>query len=208
MMFLVKDLHEIGKGVYKTVYQHPEIESQVIKIIRSERVTSDGCFKKHKWWKKHTMQGVYRQFRREIIQYLQLCKNSYGEKRFKFAMETPYALVPTDQGLGLVAEKITGPSGKGETLSKMAVNGKVEEKHIRALQKFFSDCIEQHIVFGEVNAAGILYTESRSGRPEFVLVDGIGEKLLFPIRSISKKNNAAYVRKIEQRIKAEFNINY
>ena len=207
-MIFIKDLQEIGKGGYKTVYQHPDIESQVIKIIRSERVTSDGCFKKHKWWKRNTMQGVYRQFRREIIQYLQLCKTNYGGGIFKFAMETPYGFVATDQGLGLIAEKIVGPSGKGETLSRMAVDGKIREKHIRALKQFFNDCIDQHIVFGEVNAAGILYTESRSGHPEFVLVDGIGEKLFFPIRSISKTNNDRYIRKIEHRIKEEYKINY
>ena len=51
--------------------------------------------------------------------------------------------------------------------------------------------------------AGIMYTESRSGRPEFVLVDGIGEKLLIPIRAMSAWISGRYVRKVQRRILAQ-----
>ena len=60
-----------------------------------------------------------------------------------------------------------------------------------------------HIVFGEVNIAGIMYTEQRQGMPEFVLVDGIGDKLLIPFRSMSKTINSRNVRKVEAKIRSK-----
>ena len=146
---------------------------------------------------------MYRQFRREILQYLQLCKTHYSQAIFQFPIETPHGLIPTNEGLGLVTEKILAPDGKAWTLEDLVKGPGLEEKHYHALDRFFDDCVQQHIVFGEVNNAGLLYTEQRSGRPEFVLVDGIGEKLMLPVRAMFPSLSARYVRKIEKRIQAQ-----
>ncbi len=202
-MIKLNQLQWIGKGTIKSVFQHPEAIDKIIKVIQPAIVGSDGGFAKHGTLKRSLYQGIYRQFRREIIQYLQLCKNHYGTGQFTFPVETPYGLVATDQGLGLVTEKITAPDGQGWTLYDLARGPGLEPKHYQALAQFFDDCVRLHIVFGEVNIAGIMYTESRSGRPEFVLVDGIGEKLLIPIRAMSARISGRYVRKVQQRIMAE-----
>lgn len=207
-MIKVEDLHKIGSGDSKNVYLHPEDNDKLIKVMRRDVASPDGGFSKHNALKRSMHQGIYRQFRREILQFLQLCKSNYAENIFSFPMEKPFGFIKTDQGLGLVVERITAPSGNGQTLSDLCNLGEFSPKHAQALEVFFNDCCELHLVFGEVNAAGILYTEKRSGRPEFVLVDGIGEKLLIPVRAMSKKINARYVRKVEQRIKKELAIVY
>jgi len=48
-----------------------------------------------------------------------------------------------------------------------------------------------------------MYTEKRQGFPEFVLVDGIGEKLLIPFRAMSKTINSRNVKKVEREIKSK-----
>lgn len=207
-MIFVKDLKIIGKGTSKNVYQLPGDEEKLIKLMNPANVSDDGGFANHGFLKRKMFQGIYRQFRREIIQYLQLCKRFYKNNIFLFPMETPYGFVHTDQGLALVVEKIVGPSGRGETVSDLCKSGDFKEKHARALQQFFNDCCEMHIVFGEVNPAGIMYTESRRGIPEFVLVDGMGEKLFIPLRAMSQRINASYVRKVEARIKQKLGIRY
>ena len=83
----------------------------------------------------------------------------------------------------------------------------LEDKHIEALKVFFDKCCEMHIVFGEVNIAGIMYTEKRQGVPEFVLVDGIGEKLIIPFRAMSKTVNTRNIRKVEKKINNQINLN-
>lgn len=202
-MIRIHLLDIIGGGTVKNVYQHPESMQKIIKIIKPELVGRTGSFLKHKGLKARLHQGIYRQFRREIIQYLQLCKQNYQGKTFLFPMETPYGLVQTDQGLGLVTEKIIAPCGKGRTLEDLAKSQQLQTKHRTALTEFFNECVDLHLVFGEVNAAGLMYTESRRGRPEFVLVDGIGEKLLIPMRTWFPSINARYIRTIERRIQAQ-----
>lgn len=207
-MIAVKDLQMIGRGASKNVYQLPGDDGKLIKLMNPENVSDDGGFAKHGLLKRKMFQGIYRQFRREVLQYMQLCKRFYKNNAFIFPMETPYGFVHTDQGLGLVVEKIVGPSGKGETVSDLCKSGSFTKKHAKALQQFFNDCCEMHIVFGEVNPAGIMYTESRRGVPEFVLVDGMGEKLFIPLRAMSQRINARYVRKVEARTKQKLGIHY
>ena len=199
-MLRVNDLKFLGKGTVKFVYEDPVHPDRVIKIIRPELVAEDGGFANHGRFKRSFAQGVYRQFRREIIQFLELSKNAYQQPARVFPMEMPHGLVVTDQGLGLITEKITGPDGKPQTLEHLAEQGALQAKHHEALERFFDECVELHLVFGEVNIAGLMYTESRTGRPEFVLVDGIGEKLLIPVRSWFKGLNTRYIRKVQARI--------
>lgn len=205
-MIKIKDIELIGEGTVKHVYQHPCESCRVIKIIKPELVNGAGRFAKHGALKGNLHQGVYRQFRREIIQYLQLCKQTYSNKTFLFPMETPYGFVHTDQGLGLVVEKIVAPCGKGRSLEDLAKSSGLELKHHRALAAFFDECVRLHLVFGEVNYAGLMYTEERRGRPEFVLVDGIGEKLLIPMRSWFPSINARYIRTVQRRIQAQLEV--
>lgn len=206
-MVVIESLQRLGKGTVKYVYQHPERPDWVIKIIRPELVADDGGFSKHGRFKRSFAQGIYRQFRREIIQYLELSKKTYRQPGVSFPMETPYGLIPTDQGLGLVVEKILGPGGVPQTLEHLAKTGGLQPSHYEALARFFDTCVDLHLVFGEVNDAGLMYTESRTGQPEFVLVDGIGEKLLIPVRSWFRSVNTRYIRKVQRRIMAQVEAN-
>jgi hypothetical protein len=208
MLYDTNQLVLLGHGTQKNVYQHPEDPNKVIKVMLASRAGKDGGIINQNRWRRHFSQGIYRQFRRQILQYMQLCKNNYHSKRFIFPIETFYGFVATDQGLGLVSEKIIAPSGRGMTLDELCRQKIFQAHHAAALQQFFAECSALHVVFGEVNKAGIMYTVSRTGRPEFVLVDGIGEKLFIPIRAMSKRINSSYIRKVEQRIKKQLGIDY
>ncbi len=200
-MISTKTLTLLGQGTQKLVYEHPDNSNKVIKIMKSEHATPDGGRSGQHKLRAHRSQGIYRQFRRELLQYLQLCKSHYGELKFTFPIETVYGFIATDQGLGLVTERVTSPNGKVFSVYDLVKEGLFTEKHAKALDQFFDKCCDMHVVFGEVNIAGIMYTEQRQGYAEFVLVDGIGEKLLIPFRSMSKTINARNIRKVERHIK-------
>ena len=201
MHLKINDLKQIGKGCSKIVFQHPHDQNKVIKIMNPERVSKFGGFNNHSKFKQRFAQGIYRHFRRELIQYLQLCKLHYKANSFVFPVETPYGFVETNQGIGLVVEKIVSPNQQGVTLYELCEQHLFEEKHEIALKYFFDACCDLHIVFGEVNIAGIMYTEQRNNKPEFVLVDGMGEKLFIPLRAMSKRINAQNIRKVELNIR-------
>ncbi len=200
-MILLKNLNLLGEGTQKRVYEHPKDASKVIKVMKPEHATATGGRVGQHHLRAHRSQGIYKQFRRELLQYLQLCKNNYGNFNFIFPVETVYGFIATDEGLGLVTEKILDPTGSATSLYELETHNVFGDKHAQALDSFFDACADQHVVFGEVNIAGIMYTEQRQGFPEFVLVDGIGEKLLIPFRAMSKSINVRNVRKIERAIK-------
>ena len=202
-MINVSSLKLLGQGTQKFVYEHPSDSSKVVKVMKPINATDDGGRANQHYLRSHRSQGIYRQFRRELLQYLQLCKNTYNQKLFTFPIETVYGFLATDQGLGLVTEKIISPNGLSISLNELSQKKMLEAKHMEALKIFFDECCEMHVVFGEVNIAGIMYTEERQGVPEFVLVDGIGEKLIIPFRSISRTINTFNIRKVEKKIKKE-----
>ena len=202
-MILLDTLTVLGQGTQKIVYEHPTDPRKIIKVMKSEHATPDGGRAGQHKLRAHRSQGIYRQFRRELLQYLQLCKSHYKALTFTFPIETVYGFVATDQGLGLVTERVTSSNDQAVSIYDLVKEGMFTNKHAKALDAFFDDCSELHIVFGEVNIAGIMYTETRRGYPEFVLVDGIGEKLVIPFRAMSKTINARNVRKVEHKIKSE-----
>lgn len=206
-MEIVDNLTILDQGTQKFVYEHPSDFDKVIKVMKPINATHDGGRANQHYLRSHRSQGIYRQFRRELLQYLQLCKNTYNQKVFTFPIENVYGFIPTDQGLGLVTEKIISPNGLPMSLNELSQKKMLEDKHIEALKVFFDKCCEMHIVFGEVNIAGIMYTEKRQGVPEFVLVDGIGEKLIIPFRAMSKTVNTRNIRKVEKKINNQINLN-
>ena len=199
----IDDLERLGRGGHKYVYQHPDYADRVIKVMIRKRATDDGGRVEQNAIRAHRHQGIYRQFRRELIQYLQLCKNNYKDSNFTFPVETIYGFEPTDQGLGLVTEKIVSPLGTPMTVEHMVKEKLFDEKAKTAFNRFFDDCCDYHVVFGEVNLGGIMYTEARQNRPEFVLVDGMGEKVIIPLRSMSKNINTSNIRKVETKLKRQ-----
>lgn len=205
MIYQISELQRLGQGCSKIVYQHPEDNNKIIKIMNPDLVSEGGGWQNHTF-KSKLSNGVYKQFRRELLQYLELCKTNYHNNTFQFPIETPYGFAMTSHGLGLITEKIVSPNGQGITLFELSRDKQFTDKHAKALAEFYDACCDLHIVYGEVNIAGIMYTESRNNKPEFVLVDGIGEKLFLPLRSLFKSINTKNIRKMQKRIDAEIQV--
>ena len=197
----IEDCEYLASGTIKLVYRHPNWDNAVLKIMRPELVDSEGQFAGQRGLKRRRTIGIYREFAREISQYLSLCRRNYDAGNFSFPVATPLGFVPTDRGLGLLSERISGSdSSLAPSLRSLVQKGEFSDVHAEALKRFFDDCSRLHIVFGEVNWAGIVFTTSRSGRPEFVLVDGSGEKNFLPLKSLFWHVNDRRVREIQRRI--------
>lgn len=201
---------DIGKCIYKNggrikdIYIHPDMPDTVVKIIRPSSVDEFGRFWEHKGLKYRSPTGAYRHFRRELTQYLELCRRGYAANRMHFPVATPLAFIPTDRGLALISERVTGPDGDlGPSLEQLISTRSVTETHIQALGRLFQECIRLHIIVGDCNTGAMVYTESRGVQPEFVLVDGLGEKNLIPLRTMSWRYNRRKLLKAQTRILRE-----
>lgn len=67
-MFLVKNLRLLGEGTQKKVYEYPDDLEKVIKIMKTEHATATGGRAGQHHLRAHRSQGIYRQFRRELLQ--------------------------------------------------------------------------------------------------------------------------------------------
>ena len=195
-------VHQDAGGI-RLVYVHPDMPDAVIKVVRPEKIDRFGRFKGQKLFRYYRPLGIYRLFRREIGQYLELCRRGYADQRSIFPIATPIGLLPTSLGIALVSEKIKGRTGAmGPSLRKLIKSGKVKAQHVTALNAFFDECIALHVIIGDPNPGNMVYTEERSGRPEFVLIDGIGEKNLIPLRSLSWRYNRYILEKVRRQLLA------
>ena len=86
------------------------------------------------------------------------------------------------------------------TLQDLVDQGAFNALHYKALKEFFQVCVCNHIVFGEMHAANLVYDHEVG---IFVCIDSIGEKSFIPINEWSKLLNARRVRKTEKRILQE-----
>lgn len=179
-MIQIDQLTLLGQGTQKLVYQHPEDSDKVIKLMRPENATADGGRASQHPIRSNRHQGIYRQFRRELLQYLQLCKNNYAQKQFIFPIETVYGFISTDKGLGLVTEKIISPNGESLTLEDVVNQDLFGDEQKKALDQFFDDCCNYHVVFGE--------------------------KLVIPFRAMSKSINTHNIRKVKEKIKTKLGL--
>nr|CAD6418999.1 hypothetical protein REQ54_01912 [Rhizobium sp. Q54] len=187
-------------GRIKDIYVHQGLPHAVIKIIRPSSVDKYGRFWEHKGLKYRSPTGAYRHFRRELTQYLELCRG-YADNRMQFPMATPLGFMPTDRGLALISERIMDRDRDlGPSLEDLIRTRSVTKTHIEALGRLFEECIRLHIIVGDCNTGAMVYTESRGVQPEFVLVDGLGDKNLIPLRTMSWHYNRRKLLKARSRI--------
>ena len=197
----INECHFETAGSLKRVYTHPDMPDVVLKIVDPERTHGEGRLKGESFIKRKNPLGVYRGFRRELTQYLILSRRWNEDVCGAPPLAVPCGLQPTTAGLALVTEKIINEDGElAPTLEKLFQTGAVELKHLEALERFFEACIAMHVVLSDMHMRQFLYSEVRSGRPEFVVIDGIGEKNMIPLRSLSVRLNGRRLGKARDQI--------
>ncbi|MFN0263073.1 YrbL family protein [Tepidamorphus sp. 3E244] len=195
----LKDCTLVRKANMRNIYILPSRPGVVLKTIRPERVDGKGNLPEYGRIKNLRGFGAYHVFIREIEEYIRLRRITYGNRSARLPIPDIYELTDTEEGLGLVVEKMTDGNGKlAPTLAEIIVSKNLSPKHERALEAFGTKCKALHVVFGDVHLNNLVYTETRTGEPELVCIDGFGEKSLVPIHRWSKTVNA---RKIDRTIR-------
>jgi hypothetical protein len=176
------DTTPVCRGDTRNIYEVAEFPGSLVKTIRPERVDMSGHLIGKSGMKRLRLEGCYQGFAREMAEYLILSRRLHSQPGFSLPIAHIYGLVQTDQGTGLVMEKIVGADGElAPTIGCLHAEGRLSDRHRAALDAMFERCRDLHIVLNDIHANNIVYTEERSGRPECVCVDGFGERVLIPI---------------------------
>ena len=190
-------------GRTRNVHEHEALPGLLIKTLQPDLVDRNGYFKAYARWKKRRPHGAYFVFRREIDEFLVLCRRQYGRGLSDLPIARIHGLVLTSAGLGLVVERISAKDGDlAPTMTELIGENRFEMSHMRALERFLDRCRELHVVFGDLTVNNIVYTEARDPRGEFVAVDGFGEKSVIPIHRWSTLLNGRKIERVRKRLLA------
>ena len=93
-------------------------------------------------------------------------------------------------GLGLVLEAVKWTDGTlAPSLRQLVHEGRYDPTAQQALEDFLEALLESPVIISDLNMANLVYTHSEDRGYYFVLIDGIGNNSLIPLKSLSHRVN-------------------
>lgn len=190
----------LAVGHLRYVFQHPEHDDMLIKIMRADAVAA-------RWnapgrWHKRLPRT------RHYIGYLRELKEYIGARARAPHVDAPIArmigVVETDLGLGLVSEKVVGAEGAlAPTLAAIYERSGFTPDLNAALAVFLEGLLDANVIVGDMHAWNIVHGSDSRGGPRLVMIDGFGEKHAIPLSSISRAINRYRTRRLYRRMLAQ-----
>lgn len=118
-----------------------------------------------------------------------------------------FGIVLTDLGMGMLGEKIQTPDGElAPSLEQLVQENRVEE-WLPHLNEFVAELYRWEIRAHDLKAANIVLG-FRQDRHQFILVDGLGDGTLIPLRSWSARLNVQSLNKRLNAIAVKMNMGW
>lgn len=172
----------LARGRCRAVYRHPENPRWLIKIIRPDGPPHDP------WYKARRRYGPFLPTLRELKEFLSIHARRPEDQAL---IENIVGFVQTDFGLGFIVEMLSGPAGDpAPTVAALVGRGGFGPAERSALDTFFIRLMDSSLIVGDLHLRNVVYAhDARTGESRFVLVDGIGDKLLIPFNTMSRTFN-------------------
>ncbi len=163
------------------IFQHPEIEGALLKV-RVDEPVRDHIIPRYAEWRY----GNLRQWNREANEYLAALNRGCPEIE-RLARFMGYAL--TSRGPAIVVEKLTGPDGDlAPTVNSELVALSEDLAGRQRLHDEFMELLDDlekgQIVVGDMGYENVVRAQERGGK--LVVIDGLGERVMFPLALFSK----------------------
>ncbi|MEP5761850.1 MAG: YrbL family protein [Litoreibacter sp.] len=193
-MIKLSDSQPIASGTRRAVYAYPGHQDRLIKVLHSmeKELNHDGL--------KGTIRRkfpntIYRFLFREYDSYIRMMM-ALGSSDVSPPMAHQWGLVETDLGLGMICERITlNNSDIAPTTKQILQNGDISE-HLDLLNQFVQNLFTFDVRLNDLNARNVVLGE-RDGRKQFILIDGMGDSWVIPLRRWSDRiNNKSLQRRI------------
>ena len=190
----------LAVGHLRSVFQHPQCEGVLIKIMRPDAVASRWNAP-GRWHKRLPRTRHYVGFLRELKEYI-------GARARAADVDAPIArmigVVDTDLGLGLVSEKVVDAQGAlAPTLAAVYEKRGFTPELNKALEIFLKGLLDSNVIVGDMHAWNIVYGNDSRGGPRLVMIDGFGEKHAIPVSSMSRTINRYRTQRLYKRMLAQ-----
>ncbi len=179
----LQDREPLAKGRARLVFEHPEDPALLVKVIRPEVIEArfgSGAA----WYKRRRRFGRYLSYIREIQEFVAVWS---AENRSPHFLQKVHGLVETDLGLGLVTSAARTEDGSlAPSLSKVMLDGDFNEEAAAKLEEFFSQLLACAVIVSDLNPGNLVYAHSPPHGRHFVLIDGLGNNNIWPMKILSR----------------------
>jgi hypothetical protein len=197
-MLKLRNLKPLAVGSTRAIYQHPHADNLLIKVIRFAGVKKR--WRRMSFIKMRRRTGYYHVYFREIKEYIAI--------KAKYAKHPPWlqridGFIDTDRGLGMVVEKLKNRKGQlAQNLKYIITENGLSPRIRKQLDRFVQSIRRyENVVISDLNLRNILYTYDPKIGDRLVLVDGLGEKLVFPLHSmfgfLNRRNTREHIRRLD-----------
>jgi hypothetical protein len=184
----LKGARPLVSGAYRDVYQHPLDDDLLIKTIK--RLVIERYVERANWYRARFGTGHYKNFLREIEEYLVLRRR--GQHSLPFIQHFA-GVVETDLGLGIVVRKVRGRDGSlAPTLTRLVSDRGMNADLTAQISVLRDNVVREHIVFGDVSANNIVASDDAEHGRRLVIIDGLSDQLWLPVNSMSRWINRVY----------------
>ena len=201
----LKQLKPLAAGSTRLVFQHPSKPDLLVKVVRPERVGKRFADRLRPGTRLRVTQRRARQYiyyLREINEHLAMHARSEPDA---YALTTLHGFAETDMGLGLVTRAVFDRDGRyAPTLAALIRQQRFTAAAQRNLETFIEQIKRSDILVFDLNATNIVYGHDTAHGDHFVLIDGIGEKTLIPVKAVSRLLNRyskwKHIRRLREEI--------
>lgn len=176
----------VAEGNVRQVWNRPEHPNQLLKTIRSR--------KRRKYESRNIVLraidnlrlGPYATFKVEYQCYIQTAYRCAKASRPNPIAEIG-GLVLTDHGLAQVCEKVTDSSGQlAKTLEALLADRALDAHRVQLLNELAETLFSLNVNVPDLRPLNIVLDEVKN---RFVVIDGYGDKTVFPVRAWFKSLN-------------------
>ena len=184
---------KVDEGGERIVFVHPDNPKRLIKVIKPRHKDEF-----HRWTFGHLTQRYFPSARwrptiKQYHEYLRLMLQQDYDPAFKLPISHLYGFVKTNLGLGCITERVTDDAGtNAPTLAKLVSGGLLSQSDLNDFNAYVATLYEISVCVGDVGSANFVYGYRHIGQagdvsgPEWVLIDGFGDRFAVPVRTISR----------------------
>ncbi|MFT5064799.1 MAG: hypothetical protein ACJAXK_001408 [Yoonia sp.] len=198
---VLSDSHFIAEGSGRRIYHHPDLPKVVIKLHKDFRT-------KPLIWLHNILRRNRRRFGPLMHSFVEIDEVAAAVARTGkvplFATQF-VGFVQTNLGTGARFEAMTQADGTlARNLLDHAHDTPHEQAILDAIDQLWDDVLASRVVVSDPSLRNAIVTGERKTGYRLVLIDGLGERTLIPIQSLSKSGHRVACTKARTKMKQAY----
>ena len=199
-MLQLADKKPLANGGERLVFEHPEHDEWLVKVANPHSKKSK---RPQPFYKRLRRLGPFQPTGQEVLEHMALRVTCPERPKDWTHVQNIIGFADTDMGLGIVVEAVRGANGDlAPTLRQLHQDGRLDDHVIDGLEQFFDWLLHSKVIINDLHLDNLVL--SQSGR--VVMIDGLGDRHLIPIKAYSQRFNRHHKQKKIERLRQKLGL--